>query len=537
MQTILNLFRLQIDEKVDLFKSKTLKKISFSLLKYLLTLSIATAVLTLLFFWFSLLGLSINSYFFAVLILISTAISFALGLGTIFKTLYHNKDNDLLMSLPCSHNQVFISKLMVLYVYELIANTLYTLPIFIAYGIIAQVAIPSFYIFMPLFLLILPLLPLSIAAVVSVPLMGILNFLKKNNPLMIISTIVFSAVLFGLYMMLIMSIASSLNFSGQQSSILIHVNDFIQNLATFSWIFEVIGDSILFGAGWYWKLPIFLGLLAALSALSIIIVKYFYFKLAMKNSETSIKTVAKPKKDKCDPPFVSLFKTEMRSIFRSSGNMFSYFLFTILMPFIVFAYDKLLLSVTVNQTGMAMISASHVLVLSILAMLSNLVSSSAVSREGGNFYLTKITPTSFKTQAYAKIAFNCIFTVGALLITSIVTLLFTNLNVTHVFFSTFAVIIAAIGHIFLSYIIDLRKPTLDWYDSSEIEKISKNTKISMLIGLILSVVMFSIAMAFAPTQHIFWPWIVMFVFVSVFTVSSIIFTVSHINKYFNKVEV
>ena len=81
-----------------------------------------------------------------------------------------------------------------------------------------------------------------------------------------------------------------------------------------------------------------------------------------------------------DHGFASLLKKETLCIFRSPTDIFEYFLFTLLMPFIVFTYDQLLTTITVNQAGINMIAGAHVMVVAILAMLSNIVSASAISR-------------------------------------------------------------------------------------------------------------------------------------------------------------
>ena len=189
MSTTWELFRLQMDERVDLFKKANPKKVILSILMYIAIIAVATAVLTLIFMRFVTIGLYVDSNLFAVLLGITQILSFAIALLSIFKTMYSAKDNDLLMSMPCSPNQLFVSKLMVLYAFEVIANTLYTLPIFIMYAILTDVSI-AFYICMPIFLLLLPLLALVTAALVSLPIMFLVRLIKKSNIASIISDLI-----------------------------------------------------------------------------------------------------------------------------------------------------------------------------------------------------------------------------------------------------------------------------------------------------------------------------------------------------------
>ena len=85
----------------------------------------------------------------------------------------------------------------------------------------------------------------------------------------------------------------------------------------------------------------FMAICAVLFYLTILVIKPLYFKVAMSSLEKTAKEVDKPKEFKHSKPFVSLIKKEMLSIFRSPSEIFEYFLFTLLMPFIVFSYDKL----------------------------------------------------------------------------------------------------------------------------------------------------------------------------------------------------
>ena len=217
-----------------------------------------------------------------------------------------------------------------------------------------------------------------------------------------------------------------------------------------------------------------------------LLIRPFYFKVATVTVENNATKKKKQGKYVRRTPFVELLVSEIRQVFRSSGYVFQYFLFPLFMPLIVFTYDKLLISISVNQAGQNMILASHMLVLSIVAMMSNIISSTAISRTGVNFYLAKITPVSVYTQMLAKVTFNLIFTVGAVLVTTITTLLFVDLSPLAVIMCSVIVIVFTLGHICHSFDMDLRTPVLDWYDNSEISTIGKSTTKSVIFALLIS---------------------------------------------------
>ena len=217
-----------------------------------------------------------------------------------------------------------------------------------------------------------------------------------------------------------------------------------------------------------------------------LLIRPFYFKVATMATENSTaKSKVKPFKKR--KPFAELLLSEIRQVFRSSGYVFQYFLFPLFMPLIVYTYDKLLISIAVNQAGQNMILGSHMLVLCIVSLMSNTISSTAISRSGVNFYLAKTTPVNVYTQVLAKLAFNTIFTVGAIIITTISTLLFVDLSPLSVLMCSVIAIVFSVGHICHSFDMDLCHPVLDWYDHSEISTIGKSTTKCVIYALVLSV--------------------------------------------------
>lgn len=389
---------------------------------------------------------------------------------------------------------------------------------------------------MPIFLLLLPLLALVTAALVSLPIMFLVRLIKKSNIASIISILLLVAVFLALYMWFVTSIAMNIDFNGQQGTILIKVNDLIANISNATWIFKVMADGMLFLDDFWWKLLFMFGVTAVLFVLADLCMRKVYFGLSAGGRETTAKSKEGTKGYHKLKPFFSILQKEYYTTFRSSSNVFQYFLFTLLMPFIVYTYDRLLLSITVNQTGESMIIASHLLVVAVLAVLSNIVSASAISREGGNFYIMKMSPVSIKTQLRAKIVFNVILTYLALIVTAVVTGLCTEISVVHNILCTIAAMILALGHIIISIMLDLRKPALDWYDENEIEKISKNTKVAMLIGLIMAVLLFIVVFSFAPTEHTIWPWSISLSAVSIFTAVIVLYFELKVNKIYERME-
>jgi len=456
MSTILNLLKLQIDNKTDILKTASPKKMIASIIKVLLLVALLTVGVVLVLLRIFSLGITINAELLALILLATQAISLFFAIGNIINTLYLCKDNDMLICLPVTPNQLFISKILLIYLREIAVNSMISIPLFISLGIYGGLN-ASFFLSLPILMLLLPIFPIVLASFISIPVMAVIRFLKKHTVLSIIVILgLVAAVLWG-YISLIGSIAGNFNIATQQLETVIKINSTVYNIGQHIVVYFQLAKGMLSFAQWYW-FAAFIAICAVISTLTILAIRPLYFKMAMSSLENTIKTKSKNKPFRKSSSFFSLIKKETLCIFRSPTDIFEYFLFTLLMPFIVFSYDRLLTTITVNQAGTNMISGAHVMVVAILAMLSNISSASAVSRDSGNFYTSKIIPINYYSQIFAKLVFNAIFTIDALLTTMVISF-FSSPNAVpwQIILGTVAIMFASIGHIAWSIDMDIKK--------------------------------------------------------------------------------
>lgn len=532
MSSTFKIFRLLIDEKFDFLKKNTNKKKAIgSIIKYFIIAFAVTLICYYVFFRVNLYGIKLDFNVLGLIILVTQIIAFVMSLGGMINTLYNSKDNELLMCLPASHNQVFIAKLFVMYVSEFISNLMYFLPIFLSFGLIAKMS-TAYYLLLPMFLLVLPIMPMAVAAFVSIPVNKLVHFIKERLYLSITLVLLMCGVGIYLYMNVITNIFVQVNLVGNQVNTLIKINKWLVDFGEINILFTKVAESMN-GNYTYIVLPILIVSSFALFYLATLLVKPFYFKMVMKSHETRL-VAGKKSKIKDETVLKSLVRKEFYTTFRTPGYVFQYFIYTLLMPLIVFVYDKLLVSITVSSVGEVMIGGAHILVLSILALLSCTISASAISREGGTYYLMKTTPVSFKRQVTAKLLFNFIIVFAALLITMVTSLLLIDIKPFYIVISTIIVTFLSIGQICWNFDMDLRNPTLDWYDSGEISSISKNTANSIILSLVISVVVAYIVFLFARIKVV---WYVTILISLLFAIGRLKLLNVRVNHYFKHNEV
>lgn len=178
------LVMMQLKDKLS-FSFKADKKGALTkLILYILMFAVITAAVAVVFYVLDLLlvfgadgiiPLSIfNLLFISMMVL--TIISCVV---TLTNSLFFSKDNLVLLSYPVRSNVVFLSKLIVFYIIELIKELAFVLPIFIAYGITFHFSI-GFYPWLILMFFIIAMIPVAIASLVSIPFMFVKMFLTKR---------------------------------------------------------------------------------------------------------------------------------------------------------------------------------------------------------------------------------------------------------------------------------------------------------------------------------------------------------------------
>lgn len=537
MKKILQLLKLQIDNTTDLFKTATPKTMLSSLFKVVFVLFAAIFVTSFAMGKIFVIGFKINTELLSLLLMVTQLISLAFAIGSVIKTLYLCRDNEMFVWLPVTPNQLFISKLLFIYLTELAINAMISIPLFVSLERLSYQGLGlSFYLSIPIMLVLMPVLPIILAAFLSIPLMWIIGFFKKHTALSVITIFSLIALCLWGYVSLIGMTAQSFDIANNQFETVNKVDALVLRVGSDLPIFYQMAQAMMDFSHWYFFV-LFVLVFAIACLVTFVITRRVFFKLAMKNLEKTVKKGKREKKMRKSSHFTSLLLKEIRCVFRSTSDVFEYFLFTILMPFIVFSYDKLLMTITVNQAGNNMIAGAHVMVVAILAMLSNISSASAISRDGGNFYASKIIPVNYFTQIFAKFAFNALFTVGAIVVTAIISLIFLPFYPAwQIFFSSVAIAMAAIGHIAFCIDMDIKNPTVNLQGNESSSTVSKTTPKALASGLIIGFIIGIIVILMSTVQNQLLPYLAIIGLSFLFMVYRVCMLVLRINLAYDKIE-
>ena len=304
MRSVLNLLRLQIDNHTDLLKTASPRKMATSAIKILLLLLVITAVFAYGCMQIFFLGIEINAQLIGLILAVVQALTLVFTVARVISTLYLSRDNQLLVCLPVTANQFFISKILLVYFKEFAFNAMLCFPLFICLGIFGGMG-ASFYCAIPLYLILMPVLPIILASFLSIPVMHILNFLKKHSALSIVILLSLVAGVLWAYISLIAGVAGSFNIAEQQLALVASINDVVRSIGKHVIIYYQLAEAMLSFAKWYY-IPMFLLLCAALSVATVLIIRTFYFSIAMPQLENRITMRSRNKKKDAKASFFLL---------------------------------------------------------------------------------------------------------------------------------------------------------------------------------------------------------------------------------------
>ena len=418
------------------------------------------------------------------------------------KTLYFGKDNMILLSYPANHHEVFLSKLLVYYVYEFIKNFFFMLPLLLSIGIMFKIFSVHYAIASILFLIFLPMFPVLIGAVLTLPLILIKRLLKKIPLIREVGVVAIFIGAFYLLVQIMNAIPVPLRIVALYNQFITNFTSFIVNVNKYSLFYNNVGQ-ILFSENLLISYLILVGVLVGLIALVILLSMPLYFKLASKSQEQANvkkhKNVNKAHKN----TFFTFFRKEWILTKRNIGDFVNNYIFMFATPFVVFVMTSIITAIDRNELGYSLTTASIGLVVLMMASASNTSSALAITQEGSEFVLLKTAPADSTNMAWAKIFFNLMFSTIMIIVSFIVVTVFckrlTNLPTVWLICGGTIIINAAL--IFWSFELDIKNPSLREYASNNDASAIKNVSTSIKIGLILSfvyTVIVVVALYFVP---------------------------------------
>ncbi len=341
------------------------------------------------------------------------------------KLFFDEKDVKFLSTFPISNGKKVASKLIFLFIIQYLTNLLFTMPLFIAYGVIFNKLLSYFYlaIFYPVLCFIFEG---GVAMVVVYPYKLLSDFLNKHFIAKLITFILLFFMLAFLYGQ-VLNIFIVMVSNNQLDSIFNAKNvEMIKDLSEYLIPSTFLVDIFIYRSG-----RVFFSYLAisgGLFLLGLSILIYYYQNFVNIVIAEKVKTTGDHMKRMSQAK--ALIKKEMNVLIKDSNFIFSFTGLLVIQPFLsyliissmntVFSTGSIAYFISVLKNFLPLLD---ILVMMLITLIISQGANQYITMEGKNIRVIKILPVNYKTQLLVKVLIPLILSSGFCLISYLVLLI------------------------------------------------------------------------------------------------------------------
>lgn len=437
------------------------------------------------------------SFIFAHLMILILGIFYILG------TFYFSKDIESFVPLPLKPYEVIGGKFAVVMVNEYLTSVPLLLPSIIIYGVGTSQGL-LYWLKSAALILVSPVIPLAVAAVIVMVLMRVANLRKHKDLFAVIGGM--AAMFLGIGLSMLMQnvpenpAGIQKYFTGQASI----VNLIGSRFPPAIWATKSLSESGLAGMGY---MLLFIAVSLLLFILLLWLSNLMFYKALLAGQEVSRKrktmsdTQLKKQYGNISDPVIALAKREWRSLVRTPVYLLNGLTGSIVGPIIAI----MMFIVRKSEPGMEeffnMSGKPDIVPYFLLGGLGlmlftagmNIVASTSLSREGRTIWITKMIPVSAKQQVNAKLLISFLVSAIGVVVTGIIMCLLFNLPVLWVIGAVITGFVGSVSMIALNLLIDVFHPKLVWNSEQEAMKQNMNGALGMLVSILVLAILGAVA--------------------------------------------
>ena len=420
-------------------------------------------------------------YILAFLFAICSLYIFFSNLFKIKNILFDFKDYDLLMSLPIKRSTIIISKMISLYIINLLCTLIVMIPGYIAY--IGHATLPNHLIF---FLLIfaIPIVPILASSIMGIILSWLTSFFKnKNIGSYIVYLFLITVVFIGMY-----------KINGLDENTL--VNNSINLVESFNKYYPLTNIYItLLGGFNLISLLVFIVIPLVLFGLFIIFINKGYMVLRDKLLKQNVKSDYILKRYTINKPVISLYKKELRRYFSSPlyviNTAFGCIVIVLLIISMLLFNDSVISRFDKITSFNEIVKSNIFMVLSLICVVSSTTNSS-ISLEGKSFWIMKMLPVNSDKIYLSKIMVNLTLLIPTTIIASTFFGIYLHLSFIEFIFLYLIMLAYSIFASINGLLLNLLFPKFDYENEARVVKQSMAVFLTILIGLIIALLPFKL---------------------------------------------
>lgn len=430
--------------------------------------------------------------------LITAIIIFLFSIFAIPSIYYFSRDIDQLLTLPIQPEMILTSKLVVCIIYEYLFTAAVLIPMYGSFIMQIGFSFLSLLTFLVIFIT-LPIYPLVLSSVLTMIIMRFVPFFNNRDRFNLIGGVVVVIAAMSLSFWL-----QTMNTQDMSSIIqaLMDGNNSLMQIGTILFPF-IPAASIATYYGDFLQLFLYLGILVISFIVFLFCGKFLYFQGAIGSSETSHSRRKFSNKQLKESTHHSVFRTyvikEFKILFRTPVFFTNCVLTALLMPIIfsiaiITSLDGLDIKSIITPQMIDQLPHvwAYVLVISFIVGGfmggMNMISATAISREGTNAYFMKYIPVPVSTQILAKATCGIILSIFSswLLLIPIHLVIEYPIYLDLIFLLGSALSTTIIN--LASILVDSYRPKLVWEQETAAVKQNMNGFISMLFSFLFAAV-------------------------------------------------
>lgn len=480
MNSLIVLVKMQLKEKLD-FKRTELKdvslfRIALSAAVSILKFAAVTAVCIAFLLVANLLGIfSINntvpstviSIAFGVMLLTSI-VSCTAGLTN---AMYYSRDNAILLTLPCRPMQVYFSKLLIFFVFELKRSFGFIVPLFIAYFYTHNYPF-VFYPWLLVGFVLVSLFTVSLGALLSIPAMLFCNFFRQKKALQMGSLLLVVGAVYAALMFAISLIPANIDLIATWDKTFYQIQDVLVAYSkNFAWFYDLtklmLGDPYFYIVNFKADLMALrllqvAGITAALFIAGLLIVRPLFYKMASTPFEY-LKKEVKPRANRPVHPSLSTLWIETLSMIKSINKTFANVGVLISIPLLTFLLNKIFLAMNTRALGDYMVVTFNILIIMLVALNTNCNVASIYSKDGRSIYLIKTQPMHAYPLLLSRLIPGALVVTLSLAATFGILLKTASFGFTQTLLLILGLLFIYIAHMFFSAEMDVMNPQAEIY--------------------------------------------------------------------------
>lgn len=549
-RSLLTLVKLQLSEKLHWKQNASTAYKAATVAKRIGYMGVAFGIFTGLFYViFNVLFLEPNTEYFVFFVFVLQIISIISCVVQSSNILYTSRDNSLLLTYPVKHHQVYISKILVMYILELLKSLTLVFPLFMAYATIVPGVMTANYVISGLvYAVLLPFIPVLLGAIISIPFVYLTKILKHSNWVKGI----FSILLFAGLIVLTVFVV---NFIDANSPIRIvalfkkfnrDISAFVTKANKFALYANFIGrgmcaqDTV---TAWS-NHGLMLATLAGISLVSIAISLPSFFSLASSASENATTKKHKGENKAHKSTFITFLRKELTLSIRNIGNFAIDYVFLFAMPFVLIILTCIFVNIERNELGMSLTYGLLGLITLVMLCASNTASATAISSEGSEFVLLKTAPGKMSNIIWSKLLVNFIISFVMTTISFIILRIVLSADIekglldgTKLLIVYIYINLIEIGLLLWSIQLDIVNPKLREFANAQNKNEIANSSQSIIIGLIFSIVFSAISiLLFITTLPIYIVGILMVIVGLIFVGLRFYFLIRYRDAFFEDIQ-